>query len=83
MQQRTHPGAGLGEQATVLDEDAVFTHERDDVGHGGECDQIEQMVRQISRKLEHGHEGLDQLRMRRPCRTARGAGGIAARCGST
>ena len=52
----------LGEEPEpVLDQDPVLAHQRHDVGHGGERDQVEQIVRKVGREAERRHQRLHQL----------------------
>jgi hypothetical protein len=79
LQQGAEPGpVALGQQPeAVLHQDAVFALERHHVGHGGERDEIEQVVGKVGRQIERGDQRLDQLERHPGATEHGGTGGVA------
>ena len=63
LDQRPQPRpAALGQQPkTVAHENPVLADQRHHVGHGGECHEVEQVIRKVGREPQRRHQRLHQL----------------------
>jgi hypothetical protein len=65
----------------VLHHDPVFALERHHVRYGGERDQVEQMVGEVYRQVQHRHQRLHQLERHTGTAERGSAGGVAGLLG--